>query len=157
WAPAAQPICPKPLPPPKPQVPAGGFCPPENGPLTPTTLPRATEPSKPPESEKDETQSIYKAPQPGKGKKMLKDGFHPRDFRTPGGNDSAYFAKDRSLADEYARHYCEGVIEIVIPQDIYDSRLRRYEQLYQGGPRIELKIPTTEFDLLNDMPRILHE
>ena len=116
-----------------------------------------TEPVTP--APKGETQSIYKAPQAGKGQKQLAEGYHPDDFpATQGSDGKAYFAKDKSIADEYAPHgpYGEGVIEVQVPKDVYDARLRQYEQPYQGGPRTELPIPPKEFDVLNNSPRKLH-
>jgi hypothetical protein len=104
-----------------------------------------------------ETQSIFKAPQPGKAQKQLTEGYHPEDFSSPGGDNRAYFAKDRGLADEYAQHYGEGVLEVEVPKDVYDARLRKHETPYQGGPRIELPIPHEDFDVLNRSTRKLHE
>ncbi len=108
---------------------------------------------------KGETQSIYKAPQAGEGQKQLTEGYHPDDFpATQGSDGKAYFAKEKSIADEYAPHgpYGEGVVEVQVPKDVYDARLRQYEQPYQGGPRTELPIPPKEFDVLNNSPRKLH-
>ena len=102
------------------------------------------------------TQSIYKAPEFGKSQKQLIEGYLPDDFSSPGGDHRAYFAKDRSLADEYALHYGDGVIEVEVPMEAYDARLRKYESFYQGGPRIELPIPHEDFDVLNSSTRKFH-
>jgi hypothetical protein len=67
--------------------------------------------------------TIYKAPQRGMGKKLLKEGFHPEDFSDPGGDNLSYFAKEKELADIYAKHYGEGILEVDIPKDIYDLRM----------------------------------
>jgi hypothetical protein len=104
-----------------------------------------------------ETQSIFKAPQPGTAQQQLKEGYHPHDFSLPGGDNRAYFAKDKGLADEFAKHYGEGVIEIEVPTSVYAARLKKYEQLYQLGPWIELPIPHEDFDVLNKSARKLHE
>ncbi len=105
----------------------------------------------------DETQSIFKAPQPGLARKQLTQGYHPEDFSMPGGDNRAYFAKDKDLADEFALHYGEGVIEVKVPRSVYESRLKRHEQLYQVGPHIELPIPHEDFDVLNQAERIHHD
>ena len=101
-------------------------------------------------------QSIYKAPQKGLGDILRDQGFHPKNFSDPDGDNLAYFAKQRRLAEEFARSYGDGVLEVQIPQDIYDSRISRYEFPYQGGPEIEIPIPHSEFDVLNEATRILH-
>ena len=100
------------------------------------------------------TEKIFKAPQPGKGQKQLKDGFDPADFAE--GDQRAYFAKQRELAEEYAKHYGDGVLEVEIPKDVYDARIRPHEVPYQGGPQVELPIPHKDFDVLNDAQRRLH-
>jgi hypothetical protein len=104
-----------------------------------------------------ETQSIFKAPQPGRAQKQLMEGYHPQDFSMPGGDNRAYFAKHKSLADEFAQHYGAGVIEVAVPKDLYEMRLKKHEQLYQVGPQIELPIPHEDFDVLNISARKLHE
>jgi hypothetical protein len=104
-----------------------------------------------------ETQSIFKAPQPDKAQTQLLEGYEPQDFSMPGGDDRAYFAKDKSLADEFAQHYGEGVIEVVILRSLYNARLKKHEQLYQEGPEVELPIPHEDFDVLNNSVRKLHE
>ena len=91
------------------------------------------------------------------GGKLLNEGFLPEDFSMPGGDNSAYFAKQPELAQQFAEHYGEGVLEVQVPKDVYDARLLQYEQPYQGGPHIELPIPTSEFDALNNSTRILHK
>jgi hypothetical protein len=100
------------------------------------------------------TVSIYKAPQPGKGANQYENGFNKTDFCD--GDQCAYFAKEKSLSDEYAKHYGDGVIELKIPTDVYNSRMKQHEHLYQGGPRTELPVPHSEFDVLNSAERILH-
>ncbi len=105
--------------------------------------------------QKDGSQSIFKAPQPGKGQKLLVDGFHPHDFAE--GDLRAYFAKERQLAEEYATHYGQSVLEVQIPNAIYDARIRPLEVPYISDPRfIEIPIPHSEFDVLNNAIRRLH-
>jgi hypothetical protein len=106
---------------------------------------------------RDHYVSIWKAPQKGKGKYQCNQGYWPEDFSEIGGDDRAYFAKEKSLAQEYARHYGEGVIEVKVLKAVYDNRLKQYEQLYQGGPRTELPIPHSEFDVLNSSEIIWHK
>ena len=85
----------------------------------------------------DETQSIFKAPQPGTARKQLTEGYDPHDFSLPGGDNRAYFAKDKGLADEFAQHYGEGVIEIEVPTSVYEGRLKKHEQLYQRSGAVD--------------------
>jgi RHS repeat-associated protein len=99
--------------------------------------------------------SIWKAPQRGKGQRQLEHGYSPTDFCE--GDRCAYFAKERNLAEEYARHYGEGVIEIRVPKDIYEARIKQYEYPYQGGSHTELAIPHSEFEVLNNSTRELHK
>jgi len=98
--------------------------------------------------------SIWKAPQRGKGQYQLEKGYSPADFCE--GDQCTYFAKERSLAEEYARHYGEGVIEIRIPKEVYDTRLKQYEYPYYGD-RTEIVIPHSEFDILNNSERVRHK
>lgn len=108
----------------------------------------------------DDFVSLFKAPQPGKGESQFLFGYQPADFPgTPGGmpDGSAYFAKgDKSLADKYAESYKEGVIEIRIPSRDYTQYFQQYEHLYEGGPRIEVAIPNTDFSKLNEYERLWH-
>jgi hypothetical protein len=60
------------------------------------------------------------------------------------------------LADEYAKHYGEGVIELKVPKDVYDKQLKQYEYPYQGGPYTELPVPHRGFDALNSAERVWH-
>jgi hypothetical protein len=87
-------------------------------------------------------------------------GYRAEDF--PGGPDDpymnglVYFAKERQLAEMYAKHYGEGVIEIQIPMREYLERFSRHEHPYEGGPLTELEIPNTVVEELNQYPRIRH-
>jgi RHS repeat-associated protein len=122
--------------------------------------PRAAQPGPVPQpppapgtkTDNEEMVSIYKAPQPGMGDKFMSRGFLKEDF--PSGDDNngyAYFAgpNDRALAEEYARSYREGVIEIRIPKSDYDLIWKRFEKRYQGGPQMELEIPADTVTALN--------
>jgi hypothetical protein len=101
-------------------------------------------------------QSLFKAPQPGKGQRLLEQGFHPSDF-AEGDRRAYFFTRGDGEVRTYAYHYGEGILEVQIPREVYNQRIRRYEQLYQGGPEIEVPIPHSEFDVLNNARRILHE
>ena len=103
----------------------------------------------------EDTVSIFKAPQRGKGADQYNNGYNVKDFCT--GDQCAYFAKDRALAEDYAKHYGEGVIELQIPKSTYDARLKQYEYNYQGGPYKELPVPHSEFEVQNDAERIWHQ
>jgi hypothetical protein len=74
----------------------------------------------------------------------------------PGGDNMAYFWKGKGLADVYALHYGEGVLEVMVPKDVYRLRLQGHEQLYQGGPHVELPVPHADFDVLNKAIRRWH-
>ena len=106
-----------------------------------------------------DSQSIYKAPQPGKGQKLLNEGFHPEDFPSGGpyADGKAYFAKERALAEQYSG-YGEGILEVEIPKSIYDARIKPYEMPYLSDPKFtEIPIPPSEFDVLNNAFRRLHD
>lgn len=103
-----------------------------------------------------ETQNVCKAPQPGMGWKLCHQGFDPADFSMSGGDDRAYMWKGKGLADVYALHYGEGILEVMVPKDLYRSRLQRHEQPYQGGPPIEVPVPHADFDVLNNSIRRWH-
>jgi len=106
------------------------------------------------EEDTEEYISIFKAPQPGKGKKLFEDGFDPVNFSE--GDQTAYSSKEMGLAEEYAHHYGEGVIELKIPKSVYKARIAQYEYLYQSGPNTELSVPHNEFDVLNSAKRVWH-
>jgi hypothetical protein len=103
-----------------------------------------------------ETENVCKAPQPGLGTKLLQQGFDPADFSMPSGDDKAYLWKGKALADDYALHYGEGILEVMVPRDAYRLRLQTHERLYQAGPHIELAVPHADFDVLNNSIRRWH-
>jgi hypothetical protein len=105
------------------------------------------------------THSIFKAPQPGKGQRLLNQGFHPEDFPSGGpyADGKAYFAKERGLAEQYSG-YGEGILEVEIPKSVYDARIKPHEIPYLSDPRFtEIPIPPSEFDVLNNALRRLHD
>jgi len=106
-----------------------------------------------------QTVTIYKAPQPGKAEKFLKNGFQPADFpyTPPYADGKCYFAApgSRSLAEEYHRYYKDGILEVIIDSAIYDQYFKPIERPYQGGDQIELPIPHDLFPILNQYPRVL--
>ncbi|MBE9227530.1 hypothetical protein IQ264_19050 [Phormidium sp. LEGE 05292] len=108
-----------------------------------------------------QTVTIYKAPQPGKAEKLLKDGFQAVDFpnNPPYLDGKCYFAapNSRSLAEEYNNHYKQGILEVIIDKQTYDQNFKPLERAYQGGPNIELAIPHNLFPILNQFPRVLKQ
>ena len=107
----------------------------------------------------EDTVSLYKAPQPGLGASQFENGYAASDFPgTPGEvpDGLAYFARDKSIADEFADSYGEGVIETRVPRSVYDEQYAQYERPYQGGPRTEVPIPAGAVEGLNGFPRIWH-
>lgn len=109
----------------------------------------------------DDVVPLFKAPQRGNGRRQYENGYRADDF--PGGphdpymDGKAYFAKEQELADNYAKHYKEGVIEVQVPRSEYDQTFRQYEKPYEGGPLTEVEIPNTEVEKLNDFPRKWHK
>jgi hypothetical protein len=96
-----------------------------------------------------ETENVCQAPQPGLGRKLLLHGFDPADFSMPGGDDRAYLWKGKGLSDDYALHYGEGILEVMVRKDLYELRLRCHEHPYQRGPHIEVPVPHADFAVLN--------
>jgi hypothetical protein len=106
--------------------------------------------------------TIYKAPQKGKGQKLMKDGFQPVDFpyNPPYVDGSCYFAgpNDRSIAEEFNQSYKEGILEVFIDQISYDKYFKSLEYRYDekdNCERIEVVVPQTLFSILNQFPRVL--
>jgi hypothetical protein len=109
-----------------------------------------------------QTVTIYKAPQKGKGQKLLKEGFHPVDFpyNPPYLDGKCYFAgpNDRSIAEEFNQSYKEGILEVSIDRASYDQDFKSLEYRYdenEDGERIEVVIPQSLFPVLNQFPRVL--
>ena len=114
---------------------------------------------------KSETVSIFKAPQRGLGRKQFENGYRPQDFpnadssipaayRSDGGK--AFFAKQRGGANNYAKDYGDGVIEVKVPKNIYDEHFSGLERQLDGGPYDELPVPHELFEYLNEAERIWH-
>ena len=106
--------------------------------------------------------TIYKAPQRGKGQKLLKEGFQPVDFphNPPYVDGSCYFAgpNDRSIAEEFNQSYKEGILEVLIDQASYDQYFKLFEYRYDekdNCERIEVVVPQNFFPILNEFPRVL--
>lgn len=106
--------------------------------------------------------TIYKAPQKGKGQKLLKEGFQPIDFpyNPPYLDGSCYFAgpNDRSIAEEFNQSYNEGILEVSIDQATYNQDFKSLEYRYDekdNYERIEVVVPQSLFPVLNHCPRIL--
>ncbi|WP_240323085.1 RHS repeat-associated core domain-containing protein [Amycolatopsis ruanii] len=110
-----------------------------------------------PDGADEEYVPLYKAPQRGLGQQQYDHGYNADDYGGTGPwAAGAFFARDRELADTYAGHYGEGVIEIRIPASEYADRFARYEQPYQGGPLTEVEIPASRVEELNQYPRKWH-
>jgi hypothetical protein len=106
--------------------------------------------------------TLYKAPQGGKGQKLLKEGFHPVDFphNPPYLDGNCYFAgpNDRSIAEEFNQSYKEGILEVSIDQTSYERDFKALEYRYDEKDdceRIEVVIPQSLFPILNQFPRVL--
>ncbi|MFD1145582.1 DNRLRE domain-containing protein [Saccharothrix hoggarensis] len=127
----------------------------------PAPAPAKVAPSKAPSGGGDVV-SVWKAPGKGAGQRTFDQGFRKSDYpgspgaRQPDPDGTAYFAKERGLADTYARSYGEGVIEVRVPRGDYDRLFRQFERKYQGGPLIELRIPADVVEKLNRYPRVWH-
>ncbi len=109
-----------------------------------------------------QTVTIYKAPQKGKGQKLLTQGFKSEDFpyNPPYFDGNCYFAgsNDRSIAEEFNRSYKEGILEVFIDRASYDQYFKLLESRYdqkERCERIEIVVPQHLFPLLNQFPRVL--
>jgi len=116
-----------------------------------------------PKDDNNSSITIYKAPAPGLGKKMLLQGLQPEDF--PRGKDmgggymsdgNAYFAgpNSRKIAQDFARVYGEGILEVTIPKRDYELMLKRLERPYPTGGS-EVLVPQELFPMINTYPRDL--
>jgi hypothetical protein len=108
------------------------------------------------------TITIYKAPQKGKGQKLLMEGFQAADFPDypPYLDGCCYFAgaNDRSIAEEFNQSYQEGILEVAIDATIYEQSFRALEYRYDekdDRERIEVVVPQHLFSTLNQFPRVL--
>ncbi|MGA1132474.1 MAG: hypothetical protein ACO31I_09455 [Prochlorotrichaceae cyanobacterium] len=108
--------------------------------------------------------TIYKAPQKGKGKRLLEEGFQSANFpyNPPYFDGNCYFAgpNDRSIAEEFNQSYQEGILEVEIDPGRYDQDFKPLECRYDekdGCERIEVVVPRNLFPLLNQFPRVLKQ
>jgi hypothetical protein len=106
--------------------------------------------------------TIYKAPQKGKGSKILEDGFQSSDFpyNPPYFDGLCYFAgpNDRDIAEEFNGSYKEGTLEVSIESSIYEQDFKLLEYRYDekgDRERIEVVVPPSLFPVLNQCPRVL--
>jgi hypothetical protein len=106
--------------------------------------------------------TIYKAPQKGKGQKLLKEGFQPVDFpdNPPYLDGNCYFAgpSNRTIAEEFNQSYKEGILEVTIDKASYEQHFKPLEYRYDekdNCERIEVVVPQKLFPILNQFPRIL--
>jgi len=106
--------------------------------------------------------TIYKAPQKGKGQKLLKEGFQSINFpyAPPYLDGNCYFAgpNDRSIAEEFNESYNEGIIEVSIAEATYNQDFKPLEHRYDekdNRERIEVVVPQRLFPVLNLCPRVL--
>lgn len=107
--------------------------------------------------------SIYKAPGTGMTDRLLNDGFHESDFPGSGNgypDGRAYFGlahEGKTIALDYAGRggYDGGVVEIRIPKADFDEHFSRHVGSHNGVPGVEVAIPNTAFDKLNQYPRSL--
>ena len=100
-----------------------------------------------------DTVSLFKAPQRGLGETQYTEGYKPNSF--PG--EGAYFAKEKEIADSYAKHYGEGVIETRVPTRVYRDNFAQHEMKYLGTPPgTELAIPSQKLDHLSQFEGIWH-
>jgi hypothetical protein len=104
-------------------------------------------------AEEGEMVSLSKAPASGRGASQFAEGYKPEDF--PG--NGAYFAREREIAESFAHHYGEGVIETRVPADVYGEHFAEHEMPYLGEPPgTELAIPPSKLNLLSQFPRFWH-
>ncbi|MFJ7593460.1 polymorphic toxin-type HINT domain-containing protein [Streptomyces sp. NPDC097617] len=107
--------------------------------------------------------SIYKAPGTGMTDRLLKDGFHESDFPGSGNgypDGRAYFGladEGQTIALDYASRggYDGGVVEIRIPKADFEQHFSKYVGSHNGVPSVEVAVPNTAFDKLNQYPRSL--
>jgi hypothetical protein len=101
----------------------------------------------------EDTVSLFKASQRGLGEEHNANGYTAENF--PG--NGAYFAREKAIAESYATHYGEGVIETRIPRSVYEEHFAEHEMPYLGAPPgTELAIPPGKLDLLSQFERIWH-
>ena len=114
------------------------------------------------QSPSTQTVTIYKAPQKGKGQKLMEEGFQSIDFpyNPPYLDGSCYFAgpNDRSIAEEFNQSYNDGILEVSIDRATYDRDFKPLEYRYDENDdceRIEVVVHQSLFPILNQFPRVL--
>ena len=138
---------------------------PSPGAMPKKKTPPAPKPTTPPApkqekyGDRDGYISLFKAPWKGYGQGQYDNGYNAADFPdSPKEKGAAYFGRKYSLVDEkYARYYGDGIIEIRIPEDDYNRYFKGYEKLYEGGPEVEVPVPTEMFGRLNSYERLWHK
>jgi len=102
----------------------------------------------------DDGVSLFKAPQRGLGRDQFENGYRSENFP---GND-AHFAREREIADSYAVHYGEGVVETRIPRSVNNEHFASYEMRYLGSPPgTELAVPPGKLPFLSSFERVRHQ
>ena len=102
------------------------------------------------------TMSIWKAPRSVQVAKSCQTvGFVLDDFDDPSclglkEYGFLFFARDRELAERFARYYKAGIIEIVITVDDYE-RLPKIERRFAPGEFFEILVAYSDIGLLNSM------
>ncbi|MEU8678890.1 RHS repeat-associated core domain-containing protein, partial [Streptomyces sp. NPDC048560] len=138
---------------------------PSPGAMPKKKTPPAPKPTTPPApkqekyGDRDGYISLFKAPWKGYGQGQYDNGYNAADFPDSAKEKgAAYFGRKYSLVDEkYARYYGDGIIEIRIPEDDYNRYFKGYEKLYEGGPEVEVPVPTEMFGRLNSYERLWHK
>ncbi|MBE8519441.1 type IV secretion protein Rhs [Amycolatopsis sp. H6(2020)] len=104
--------------------------------------------------------SLYKAPQHGLGQQQYDHGWSASDYGDPRNSPyeyGAFFAREPELANIYAPHYGEGVIEVRIPADEYAEKFADFEQPYPDDHSMtEVEIPGPVVEDLNSYDRDWH-
>lgn len=90
----------------------------------------------------------------------------PEDFPGPGRpgaghpDGCCYVTRDEGVADSYAEHYGEGVLEVKVDGDYLDANLKGLERDHWGSAGgSEIPIPNNMLDGVNEntVERVLHE
>lgn len=105
--------------------------------------------------------TIYKAPGRGMTDRLLKDGFTEKDFPGSGNgypDGRAYFGLEddgKTIALDYASRggYDGGVVQVRILKADFEQHFSQYVGSHNGVPNVEVAIPNTAFDRLNQYPR----
>ncbi|WP_151898175.1 hypothetical protein [Streptomyces sp. C8S0] len=93
--------------------------------------------------------------------RLLKDGFTEKDFPGSGNgypDGRAYFGLEddgKTIALDYASRggYDGGVVQVRILKADFEQHFSQYVGSHNGVPNVEVAIPNTAFDRLNQYPR----